>query len=406
MKSKENSEQLKRLQRMEILSTRLLGGWLPGIEKWEHKHVLCRHLWMDAQHSRELRTRLWELRIPNPDRGLSEGMDRIAQALSLSQTDHEFLGAHYLVLKRAMLATYRKLASETYQVYDAPTITVLRRIIQEKEGQVSWAESALADFNDGEILRRTARWKAYIQSVIDHAGGIDGSGEPADADMPEAPPATHLSPLPFSSARRDPRFQIEFAGLPAPADDEPERKRIFQFVNYAHEMQAAETLGSILWETEGMDWEFYYDLARHCYDEARHSQLGETRLAQLGYHISDFPHCVTNYNWRQLYDPLTRYCTLTYVIEADSFKYKHKTYQEYLERGDNESAEAVLYDITDETLHVRWGQKWVPEMMKKAGCGKALEALVEECRTTLMKHSVTPVQLEYARIASGNGKAD
>lgn len=31
-----------------------------------------------------------------------------------------------------------------------------------------------------------------------------------------------------------------------------------------------------------------------------------------------------NYNWRQLYDPLTRYCILTYVIETDSFKYKHK----------------------------------------------------------------------------------
>lgn len=403
MKSKTNTDTLKRLQKLEILSSRLLGGWLPGIEKWELKHRVCFDLWTDAQHSKELRTRLWELRVPSPDRRIPGDVGSIAEAISRSQTDHEFLEAHYRVLKPAMLECYRALAEGTYQVYDAPTVSILHRIIREKEDQLEWAKTALADFNDGEHLRNARRWRDYIQSVIDHDGGISGTGNANGTDgVPESPPATHMSPLPFAEARRDKRFKLQFAGLTPPSDEDPEQKRLFQFVNYAHEMQAAETLGSILWEAEGMEWEFYYDLARHCYDEERHSQLGETRLEQLGYHVSDFPHCVTNYNWRQLYDPLHRYCTLTYVIEADSFKYKHKTYQDYLAQGDQESAEAVLYDITDETLHVRWGQKWVPEMMKQAGCDKPLEELVTDCRSILMKHSVTPVQVEYARIAGGS----
>ena len=36
--------QLKRFQSLEIQSTRLLGGWLPGIARWEFKHEIGLHL--------------------------------------------------------------------------------------------------------------------------------------------------------------------------------------------------------------------------------------------------------------------------------------------------------------------------------------------------------------------------
>ena len=210
------------------------------------------------------------------------------------------------------------------------------------------------------------------------------------------PPGYGNSPLPFAEAKRDERFELHFTGIPRPEPDDAEGNRLFQFVNYAHEMQAAETLGSVLWEVGDMSWEFYYDVARHCYDEARHCQLGETRLAELGRHITEFPHCVTNYNWRQLIDPLRRYCVLTYVIEQDSFQYKHESYKRYLQEDDNESAEAVLFDIADETMHVRWGQKWVPELMEQAGYEGDAKELTEECRQILREHSVNPVQKAYA----------
>ena len=59
-------QHLKRFQAYEIQSARLLGGWMPGIARWEIKHEIGLHLWQDAQNSRDLRTRLWELRFPNP----------------------------------------------------------------------------------------------------------------------------------------------------------------------------------------------------------------------------------------------------------------------------------------------------------------------------------------------------
>jgi uncharacterized ferritin-like protein (DUF455 family) len=167
---------------------------------------------------------------------------------------------------------------------------------------------------------------------------------------------------------------------------------LWQFANYAAEMQAAETLATILWETEGMPWDFYFDIARHCWDEVRHSKLGETRLAELGYHVTDFPCSVGSYAWRQLFDPLIRYCALTYIIEAGSFKFKHESYQEYLAEGDSESAQAIMFDIVDETMHVRWGSKWVPKLMEHYGYTQTLEQLVEECRDITAKHSVAPAQ--------------
>jgi len=399
MKSKENINLLCALQAFEIESCRLLGGWLPGIRKWEDKYHICEHLWQDSEHSKTLRTRLWELKVRKPENKTGDTPRKLMERFALTQSDYSFLAAFYQVFKKAMVDAYESLLESAYPVYDAPTVSVVRRILADKKAQLEWANASLEGLLDsGEKQAEAERWRPFFRECMDFFGGIHflASDESDDKEEPNPPPGAHISPLPFPEALRDDRFEITFTGMPEPEGESLESARLFQFVNYAHEMQAAETLGSVLWETQGMEWEFYYDVARHCYDEARHSKLGETRLRELGHHISDFPHCTTNYNWRQLYDPLRRYCILTYIIETDSFKYKHETYQRYLKESDTASAEAVLYDIMDETLHVRLGQKWVPELAKKAGCEESLEALTKECREILVQHSTAPIQKKYS----------
>ena len=53
-----NIDKLKRYQALETLAARLLGGWLPGIAKWEVKQRVAYHLWEDLGFSKALRTRL------------------------------------------------------------------------------------------------------------------------------------------------------------------------------------------------------------------------------------------------------------------------------------------------------------------------------------------------------------
>mgnify|MGYP001447578378 CR=1 FL=1 len=129
-----------------------------------------------------------------------------------------------------------------------------------------------------------------------------------------------------------------------------------------------------------MPWEFYLDLSRHLWDEVRHSTMGETRLRELGVELTEIPHMTANYDWRQRVDPLMRYTTLTLVIEAASFPKKNESYRNHLAAGDMRSAQALLYDVTDETMHVQYGSKWVPELMKRAGISVPLEQYIEQCR--------------------------
>lgn len=396
-------ERLKRLQALEIQSARLIGGWLPGVARWEVKHQLGVHLWQDASHSKELRTRLWELRVANPDRGLGDEIGRIVHGLASAREDFEFIGGLYLVFKAELVAAYEHIAGHTNEVFDAPTIAILRRMLPEKHAQVAWARREVPLMADDDSKReQLKRWQAYVRRLLQAAGGVMGSGPtPADAEPVALPPGYGTMLLPFPQAHRDARFKLNLAGMPLPAEEDVAAQVLFQFFNYTQEMQAVETLGSLLWETEGMEWEFYYDLARHCHDEERHSAMGEMRLRELGHTVTDFPNTVANYAWRQLIDPLRRYCVLTYVIEADSFKYKHKTYQQHLQRGDFQSAESVLWDIMDETLHVRFGQKWVPLLMQHYRYSGSLDSLVAECRQILLENTVNPLQRKCAEPEKG-----
>lgn len=381
---------LQHLQAFETRTARLLGGWLPGIERWEVKHQVGVHLFEDAQRAHTLRTRLWELRVADPDRALGGGPAAVAQALASAPSDLAFLAGMYQGVKRALLNAYEAYLADTYAVYDAPTVAALHMMLPTLRAQLAWADGALRDLIDTGAKRRDAdRFTHYVTDVLAAHGGVDGAGPTRE---PVAPPPGLTVMLPFDDARRDARFDLTAPPLAVPSEDNPLDYALFQFANYGAEMQAAETLGSILHETDGMPWAFYFDVARHCADEVRHSRLGEERLAQLGRHVTDFPHTTGNYAYRQQLDPLRRYCALTFVIEADSFAYKHRSHAYYLAQGDRESAEAVLYDILDETLHVRWGKKWVPELMRHTGYPGDLDALVAECRTLVAQRSFSALQ--------------
>lgn len=392
--AKDHMDQLCRFQSLAIHTSRLLAGWLPGIERWEVKHAVGLHLWEDAQHSRAIRTRLWELRLPNPDAGVEATVQRVIHLLAHAQHDYELLAGVYLGLKTELVTALKTYLTTTHPILDAPSFPVLRQIIPELDAQIAWATQTVAALADtGEKTRQARRWTQYARDLLAAIGGVAG---PGDATTFLAPPPGYSLRLPFPQAHRDSRFDLRLSLTP-PATDDRLDQTVWQFTNYAMEMQAAETIGSVMWEVEGMPWEFYYDLARHGMDEVRHSKLGETRLAELGYHITDFPHSVANYAWRQRVDPALRYCILTYVIEADSFDLKHTRYQDHLAHGDMDSAQAILYDILDETMHVRFGHKWTPPLLKHYGYDRPLYEIVKECRAITLKHTVSPEQRAAAQ---------
>jgi hypothetical protein len=389
--SKELTNRLQLLQAAETWSARLLGGWMPGIANWEAKHRVGLHLWQDLQVARDLRIRLWELRIAKPDRfEQRDELEQIVRRLACAQHDTEAIGGVYLGLKRTLCDAYRVYLDQTHTTWDAPTLPILERAQAQHESQIEWAEAYLASETGSEEQHHgVTRWVQYARDLF--APFLLGS---EFGDPPDHPPA-HSCLLPFSEARRDCRFKTQLGGFERADPEDHDAHAVWQFLNYAMEMQAAETLASVLWEATGMEWEFYYDVGRHCYDECRHSQMGEERLKELGHSLREFPQFVGNFAWRQLYDPLRRYAMLTYVIEQDSFALKHESYKKYVEQGDTRSAEAILYDIIDETMHVRWGVKWVPELINAQNEEFSVEEIVAQARQAVLENSLSPAQRSY-----------
>jgi hypothetical protein len=385
---KETTRKLQVLQACETWSSRLLGGWLPGVSVWEAKHQIGRVLWDDIQTARDLRTRLWELRLSKPDRmAEKEAITLLMARMASCQNEFEFVAGLFLGLKRRMANYYQEYLETAHPVWDGPTIPLLEAAQLKLERQCSWAEDFLAE---QEKSQETGRWREHIENVITASGVFGGEFE----QFPSPPPAYECQ-LPFPEAKRDDRFETSLTGFERPEIDDHSEHSKWQFANYAMEMQAAETLGSVMWEAEEMEWEFYYDVARHCYDECRHCQMGEERLKELGFALAEFPQFVGNYAWRQLYDPMRRYGMLTYIIEQDSFALKHETYKKYQQQGDLRSAEAILYDIIDETMHVRWGVKWLPKLMEAQGETASLKEVIEQCRQAVLENSLSPAQRAY-----------
>jgi uncharacterized ferritin-like protein (DUF455 family) len=392
--SKNLIRRLQIFQAAETWCARLLGGWLPGIANWEAKHAAGGQLWQNLQTARDLRGRLWELRVSKPDRfEQSDVLEKMFRRLASAQHDFEFIAGLHLGLKRALVQAYRDYQRQTHATWDAPSLPVVRAACVHAEAQIEWAEIFLkTEAASPEQQRLVTRWQNFAEELI-AASGLFGA---TTAPLPELPPAYQCL-LPIPAARRDARFKTQLQGFERPALTDTAAHTQWQFLNYTMEMQAAETLGSVLWEVDGMEWEFYFDAGRHCYDECRHCKMGEERLQELGHQLHDFPQFVGNYAWRQLYDPMRRYGMLTYIIEQDSFALKHETYKNYVRLGDARSAEALLYDIIDETLHVRWGAKWLPELLKQRGEEKTLEAVVAECRKAVMENSLSPAQRAYGK---------
>jgi uncharacterized ferritin-like protein (DUF455 family) len=94
---------------------------------------------------------------------------------------------------------------------------------------------------------------------------------------------------------------------------------------------------------------------------------------------------------------MRRYAMLTYIIEQDSFALKHETYKNYVQLNDHASAEAVLYDIIDETMHVRWGTKWVTKLMEHQKEALPLDDIITECRQAVLDNSLAPAQRSSAK---------
>ncbi|WP_135550403.1 DUF455 family protein [Paenibacillus cymbidii] len=354
---------LKRLLWHEFELSRMTAGWMPAATVFETKTKLARLSYLHIRDMRMLNERIEELpgglsakeRTPEPVRELYE---RAALA-----PDEASFFAGYELLFGALVKRYEALALHIDPVLDAPTGDILD-IVLLKRKELAWIKEQARFAGNGTF----AEWKPYVAEL---RGAIDGGfGELPDAPVwPAVPDAEPAGPVPIA-ASCDPRFPLYEHAATRKMYADPEASPLTGSVKQMHyinatEISAAENLAYMFYAIQGMPREFYYDLSRHMWDEARHSVMGVRRVKQLGFRTEDFryyqggPGHDADESWYA-----DMYASLTMVAEPCSFLKKRKSAVAFRQFGDALSAAHVEFDMADEQMHVNFGKKWGPELFK------------------------------------------
>ncbi len=348
---------------------RVEAGFIPAIKRWKLKHEMAELVFRDARRVQDLRTRCRELGANFSGQHASKTVrgaaliERLCHAADGESAFH----AIFSLIKPALRELLKDALHHDLLIFDAPSTSVIQDNVSELERQLSWSadQPEYEPIEPSDWLEEVRRLTKELRDELESVRKLKAEPERKGRKMGALPILRSAIPEGFR--------EIE-AGTPRTMGSAYADNAFYYAQNFLMEIQAAESCASLLFEAPDMPWDFYFDLARHMWDETRHCQFGELKLAALGYQAAEVGVSHTAYVLRQTIDPLDRYTALT-TQEADAFPGKHAGLKEAIRNGDEILARAWSYDIADETQHVRYGHKWIPVMIEVTGESRNYEQL-------------------------------
>jgi hypothetical protein len=333
---------------------------------YELKTAFSHHAYLCAEHVAALRKRVTEMREPPlgledvPHAALEAFFDEILAA----PTTAELMVGIYEHAVPALVAALERHRADTNLLTDAPSVRVCRFAALELDDMLNFGRAAIASLVDDPARQAMTVWAASLEACLRSAGSLEG----ADEDDNE-PIVRHYSGKPFEYDRvpkRDERFHDGFNGGVNPEAflyDErypAQAKTLMMAYKRLREIDVPEMMASIIAEIPGKPWDFYLEMTRQLWDEARHAMMGEVWFARMGIDWSRIP---VNYTWSlnlntQL-KPEERHAVL-FFIEQTLMPKTGKRFEWEVGRasGDPFAAMAQDYDWADEVLHAAIGRRW------------------------------------------------
>ena len=350
----------------------------------ELKYLVCQHVWESAGHARFLRERGRELTTFGSTETVRDSLRRVfSEAVGRHDADPLVVAAgFYQVLKPALLAAYRHYLKVTDPLADWPSKKLVEEFVTDEERHLR----EIAPWLQGVDARE---WKLHLTQALDDLGGFLGQ----DTRLPlaanyvwqhEQTPYTHPAtcsrgkyPLCSSVFGFDP--QEDPIVRPWLTDPKTDARviRVMVYVWLMMEMDAIDYLATVFPDTPAAPFDLHYDLARHLWDESRHSQFGFRQLPKLGVDLMTVEHSLDLYNILVQMPPHERYAMMTMEFEANSFPTKALVMDRVRELNDFEADTLLAFDRNDEQNHVRYGHRWLPEMMALFGEKRPVEEFVK-----------------------------
>jgi hypothetical protein len=387
---------LRRYLYVEGETMRCLAAHLNGIPEWEVKCAVSLHLWQDAEHGTWLRSRVKEMRTPPlhlgevPDKALAAFFEELIR----SEATSELLIGVYQVLKQELIRALRRHMVEANPLADQPTMRTLKFILLEEEEQLEWGLDALGSVLEHEQPSAEERssldaWEDHLNAYLDAAGGISGDWErTSEADLPPSRAVGRFEPVRIP--RRDGRFSRVWRSRGIrPEDVSPHERDWWNLYVRLTEMHVPELLALIMYDWKDRPWEFYHDVARHLWDEARHAMLGEVAFEARGANMFDVPHEIAFAELPNTqFDPRDRYVLLWGAEQGAMKGPTGKRRQHDVAKAATDPLSITFHDFdwADEVLHVQIARRWLKPLygsreemnQKAAALWETYEQLMQE----------------------------
>lgn len=352
---------------------------------YELKMGFSLHAHYCAEHVAALRKRVGEMR--EPPLGLEEtphpSLEMFCDELRAAATTEELILGVYEKALLALKAALERHIADTNPLADHPSLRVCRFALLELDEMLRFGAGCLASLVTPEMRANSQPWLALLDDCLRAAGGLDGADTPMEKILTRQRSAQpyRFDPVP----RRDERFPDPYnMGVNAEVflyDDKfpPAPKTLMMFYKRLREIDVPEMMASIIAETPGKPWDYYRDMTRQLWDEARHAMMGEVGFANLG--IDWSRHVMVNFTWSLALNtqlkPLERHAVL-YFIEQGLMPRTGKRFEWEVGLASQNPLSALFqdYDWADEVLHARVGRDWY---VKEMGDAKKAVDYGDEC---------------------------
>jgi rubrerythrin len=348
----------------------------------ELKYLLCQHVWESAGHARWLRERGRELQGFGAGEAVRPSLRTIFEEAVRPADGLAALAGFYGVLKPALLGAYRHNLAVTEPLADWPSRKLVEEFIADEERHArevapflsaSPGAAALSD-HLSTLLAAEGGWLGLAPRV---PLSPDFVWRAADGAYTH-PPTCNRGPYPICSSvfSHDPaETPIVRPWLVDPTTD-ARVIRVMVYVWLMMEMDAVDYLATVFYDTPAAPFDLHYDLARHLWDESRHSQFGYRQLPRLGIDLATVEHSLDLYHILVQLPPHERYAMMTMEFEAGSFPVKAHVMDRIRELNDFEADTLLAFDRNDEQNHVRYGHRWLPVMMALFGETRPVDEFV------------------------------
>jgi uncharacterized ferritin-like protein (DUF455 family) len=133
---------------------------------------------------------------------------------------------------------------------------------------------------------------------------------------------------------------------------------------FVGELQALEAAGRTLWDFPDTPWQFKLDMARQCWDEARHVQIYEKLIEHAEGEVGEFPETTFLFETSCHDDPVLRITGVNRCLEGLACDVFRSLIDHGKRVGDDVITQAVDFVLADELTHVRFGSEWLKEFTR------------------------------------------